>query len=84
MRAAGWGLTNIPKCALLHMRMGAKVDYDLVIHAVGDLQVRFEEQPIALADAGIRTLVEVLEWDGPLCKSPVFLSAVARSMATLS
>jgi nucleoside-diphosphate-sugar epimerase len=54
------------------MRAVTKADYDLVIHAAGDLQVRPGIKPTAFVDANVRALAEVLDWVSPLCKPRIF------------
>ncbi len=71
-RVGAFDLTCATRDTWPDMRSGAKADYDLIIHAAGDLQVRPGVQPIAFVDANVRALAEVLEWVGPLCKPRVF------------
>jgi nucleoside-diphosphate-sugar epimerase len=71
-RTGVFELTCVTRDTWPDMRAVPKADYDLVIHAAGDLHVRPGIKPTAFVDTNVRALAEVLEWVGALCKPRVF------------
>jgi nucleoside-diphosphate-sugar epimerase len=71
-RTGAFDLTCATRANWTEMRRSGRVNYDLVIHAAGALQLRPGDQPTAFIDSNVRALAELLEWVGPSCKPRVF------------
>lgn len=72
-RIGAFELTCVTRETWADVQANDVSEYDLVIHAAGDLQVRPGEHPSAFVDSNIRALTELLEWVGQRCRPRVFM-----------